>query len=330
MLVSARSRRKARSSRAITACRRAGLCSDTVSRAPWDMSSPITRSHRRARATTISGTVGGHLIAHGGQFGAVRHPRGATLHQQFGIELRERVGECPGARRSRCNARHARAAQQAVERLDRIARGAVHNQRDRGGVRSSRCSCSQVPSDWKFYHSTRADCDRCRHAAPVSTPAAGRACGSRSSLMPLSYAARFCAAADGRPTREKNYGRAIRTNEFRSGMRSSSRAIHSRSSRTNSSSPARARRSTASRSATSRPGRTIERTFNPATSLEAADVMDAEMQYLYSDGDFWHFMVPDNFEQYTADKAVVGDNAHVAQGRHRAASSRSGTTCRSW
>ena len=33
------------------------------------------------------------------------------------------------------------------------------------------------------------------------------------------------------------------------------------------------------------------------------------MQYLYQDGDFWHFMVPENFEQYTAGKPAVGDNA---------------------
>ena len=56
-------------------------------------------------------------------------------------------------------------------------------------------------------------------------------------------------------------------------------------------------------------GRTIERTFRSGESLEAADVMDAEMQYLYNDGQFWHFMIPDNFEQYSTEKAVVGDNA---------------------
>src|ERR1043165_10281165 len=33
------------------------------------------------------------------------------------------------------------------------------------------------------------------------------------------------------------------------------------------------------------------------------------MQYLYQDGDFFHFMVPENFEQYTASKAAVGDAA---------------------
>jgi elongation factor P len=56
-------------------------------------------------------------------------------------------------------------------------------------------------------------------------------------------------------------------------------------------------------------GRTIERTFRSGDTLEAADVMDVEMQYLYSDGDFFHFMVPENFEQYATGKDIVGDNA---------------------
>ena len=56
-------------------------------------------------------------------------------------------------------------------------------------------------------------------------------------------------------------------------------------------------------------GRTIERTWRSGESIEAADVQDTEMQYLYQDGDFWHFMVPESFEQYTAEKAAVGDNA---------------------
>ncbi len=56
-------------------------------------------------------------------------------------------------------------------------------------------------------------------------------------------------------------------------------------------------------------GRTIEKTFKSGDSLEAADVVDAEMQYLYQDGDFWHFMVPDSFEQYTAGKSAVGESA---------------------
>ena len=56
-------------------------------------------------------------------------------------------------------------------------------------------------------------------------------------------------------------------------------------------------------------GRVIERTFKSGDTIEAADVMDVEMQYLYNDGEFWHFMNPESYEQLAADKAVVGDNA---------------------
>ncbi|MEX2494761.1 MAG: elongation factor P [Woeseia sp.] len=54
-------------------------------------------------------------------------------------------------------------------------------------------------------------------------------------------------------------------------------------------------------------GRTVDRTFKSGESLAAADVVDTEMQYLYADGEFWHFMVPDTFEQYAADEKAVGD-----------------------
>jgi len=54
-------------------------------------------------------------------------------------------------------------------------------------------------------------------------------------------------------------------------------------------------------------GRVWERTFKSGESLEGADVMDMDMQYLYDDGEFWYFMQPENFEQVQADKAAVGD-----------------------
>lgn len=54
-------------------------------------------------------------------------------------------------------------------------------------------------------------------------------------------------------------------------------------------------------------GRTVDKTFRSGESVEAADVKDADMQYLYSDGEFWHFMVPDTFEQYAADAKAVAD-----------------------
>jgi elongation factor P len=56
-----------------------------------------------------------------------------------------------------------------------------------------------------------------------------------------------------------------------------------------------------------RTGRVWERTFKSGESLESADVMDRDMEYLYSDGEFWHFMEPDTYEQYQADAAAVGD-----------------------
>jgi elongation factor P len=55
-------------------------------------------------------------------------------------------------------------------------------------------------------------------------------------------------------------------------------------------------------------GRVWERTFKSGESIEAADVMERDMEYLYSDGEFWHFMEPDTYEQYQADKNAVGEN----------------------
>lgn len=54
-------------------------------------------------------------------------------------------------------------------------------------------------------------------------------------------------------------------------------------------------------------GRTVDKTFKSGESLPAADVVDTDMQYLYNDGEFWHFMVPDTFEQYAADANAVAD-----------------------
>jgi elongation factor P len=56
-------------------------------------------------------------------------------------------------------------------------------------------------------------------------------------------------------------------------------------------------------------GRVVDRTFKSGDTAEAADVVDVQMQYLYSDGEFWHFMVPETYEQYAADRNVVGDAA---------------------
>ena len=56
-------------------------------------------------------------------------------------------------------------------------------------------------------------------------------------------------------------------------------------------------------------GRVIERTFKSGESVEGADVIETEMQYLYNDGEFYYFMDPESFEQVSADAAAVGDTA---------------------
>jgi elongation factor P len=56
-------------------------------------------------------------------------------------------------------------------------------------------------------------------------------------------------------------------------------------------------------------GRVVERTFKSGDTVEAADVVDVEMQYLYNDGEHWYFMDQQTFEQLSADAGVVGDNA---------------------
>ncbi len=54
-------------------------------------------------------------------------------------------------------------------------------------------------------------------------------------------------------------------------------------------------------------GRVVEKTFKSGESVEAADVMDRQLQYLYNDGDYWHFMDQESYEQYTADATAMGD-----------------------
>ncbi|MEC9415251.1 MAG: elongation factor P, partial [Pseudomonadota bacterium] len=35
-------------------------------------------------------------------------------------------------------------------------------------------------------------------------------------------------------------------------------------------------------------GKIIDKTFKSGENVEAADVLDKDMQYLYTDGEFWH------------------------------------------
>ena len=54
-------------------------------------------------------------------------------------------------------------------------------------------------------------------------------------------------------------------------------------------------------------GKVLEKTFRSGESVEGADVMDTELSYLYNDGEFWHFMNNETFEQVAADEKALGD-----------------------
>lgn len=54
-------------------------------------------------------------------------------------------------------------------------------------------------------------------------------------------------------------------------------------------------------------GKVVENTFKSGEKVEAADVIDTDLQYLYNDGEFWHFMDEATFEQFQASEAAVAD-----------------------
>jgi elongation factor P len=49
--------------------------------------------------------------------------------------------------------------------------------------------------------------------------------------------------------------------------------------------------------------------YKTTEQVERAHVEDREFQYLYSDGDGWHFMNMENYDQVQVPEDVVGDSA---------------------
>ena len=62
-------------------------------------------------------------------------------------------------------------------------------------------------------------------------------------------------------------------------------------------------------------GRTLERTFKSTENVEAADVEELNVEYSYSDGESWHFMEPETFEQHAADSVAMGDAVKWLKGQ---------------
>ena len=43
--------------------------------------------------------------------------------------------------------------------------------------------------------------------------------------------------------------------------------------------------------------------------------MDTDMQYLYNDGEEWHFMEPKSYEQFAVSKEAMGEAAQWLKGQ---------------
>ena len=56
-------------------------------------------------------------------------------------------------------------------------------------------------------------------------------------------------------------------------------------------------------------GRVIDKTFKSGEKVQAADIMEIDMQYLYQDGTHWHFMDQNSYEQFQVDSDILGDQA---------------------
>lgn len=52
-------------------------------------------------------------------------------------------------------------------------------------------------------------------------------------------------------------------------------------------------------------GKVIDKTFKSGDSVEAADVIEVDLQYLYQDGEMWHFMNTETYEQLTAGSSAM-------------------------
>jgi len=55
-------------------------------------------------------------------------------------------------------------------------------------------------------------------------------------------------------------------------------------------------------------GGIIEKTFRPAEKMPRAHIERKDMQYLYNDGELYHFMDVETFEQMPLDAIAVGDS----------------------
>lgn len=54
-------------------------------------------------------------------------------------------------------------------------------------------------------------------------------------------------------------------------------------------------------------GRVIERTYKSGDSIQAADIVEIDAQFLYGTGDEWHFMATETYEQYAVHETEIAE-----------------------
>ena len=64
-------------------------------------------------------------------------------------------------------------------------------------------------------------------------------------------------------------------------------------------------------------GNVIDKTFKSGESVETADINHREMDFLYSDGETWNFMDPDNFDQLEVNSKIIGSAKKWLVGQER-------------
>ena len=55
-------------------------------------------------------------------------------------------------------------------------------------------------------------------------------------------------------------------------------------------------------------GGVVEKTFRPTEKFPTARIDRVDMQYLYSDGDLYHFMNVENYDQIALNADAIGDS----------------------
>ena len=63
-------------------------------------------------------------------------------------------------------------------------------------------------------------------------------------------------------------------------------------------------------------GGVVEKTFRPTEKFPTARIDRVDMQYLYSDGDLYHFMNVENYDQIALNADAIGDSLKICKKRN--------------